>query len=67
MMHGREKSDPVIVAGKPPNKAGPPAAEGVERRTGAEGNTAQDSTPRTLSRTGVSHGLDRVRQYEAQG
>ena len=30
MMHDREKSDPTIVAGKPTNKAGQPAAELVE-------------------------------------
>ena len=30
MMHGREKSDSGIVAGKPTNKAGQPAAEPVE-------------------------------------
>jgi RNA-directed DNA polymerase len=62
MMHGREKSDPAIVATKPPNKAGPPVAEGVEPRAGTEGNTAQDSTCRTPSRESVSQGLDRVRQ-----
>ena len=32
MMHGREKSDSAIVAGKPTNKAGQPAAEPVEPR-----------------------------------
>src|SRR6516162_1237847 len=31
MMHGHEKSDSAIVAAKPPNKAGRPAAEAVER------------------------------------
>ena len=34
MMHGLEKSDPAIVATKRANKAGRPAAEPVERRTG---------------------------------
>ena len=62
MMHGREKSDPAIVAAKPLNNAGPLAAEGVERRARAEGNTVQDSTCRTLSRESVSQGLARVRQ-----
>ena len=38
MMHGREKSDPAIVARKPANKAAPAAAEPAERRAGAEGN-----------------------------
>ena len=38
MMHEREKSDPNIVAGKPTNNAGLPAAEPVEPRAGTEGN-----------------------------
>ena len=37
MMHGRGKSDPVIGAVKPANKAAPTAAELVEQRTGAKG------------------------------
>ena len=37
MMYGREKSDPAIVAMKPTNKAGRPAAELVERSAGAKG------------------------------
>ena len=40
MMYDREKSDPAIVAVKPTNKAGQPAAELVEPRAGAEGNVA---------------------------
>ena len=53
MMHGHEKSDPVIVAMKPANKAkelaaeasaGANAAELVERRAGAKGNAHQQST-----------------------
>jgi hypothetical protein len=53
MMHGRGKSSPVIVAGKPANKAEPdsvPAAESVERRAGAKGNANQHA------RTGLSAG-----------
>ena len=38
MMHGHEKSDSAIVAMKPPNKAGRPAAEAVERRAEAKEN-----------------------------
>jgi hypothetical protein len=41
MMHGREKSDSAIVAGKPTNKAVSTAAEPVERRAEAKGNTGQ--------------------------
>ena len=42
MMHGREKSDPAIVAMKPANKAASAAAELVERRAGAEALCAND-------------------------
>ena len=38
MMHGHEKSDPAIVAKKPANNAGQPAAERVERRAGTGRN-----------------------------
>src|ERR1700751_1946324 len=37
MMHGPEKSDLAIVAGKPANKAEQSAAESVERRAGDQG------------------------------
>src|SRR5947207_12278204 len=50
MMHGREKSDSAIVAGKPTNKAVSTAAEPVERRAEAKGNASQQSTRRTQSR-----------------
>ena len=50
MMHELEKSDSAIVARKPANKAGRPAAEPVERRAGTEGNAGQQSTCRTQSR-----------------
>ena len=40
MMHGPEKSDLAIVAGKPTNKAERSAAELVEPRAGTEGNAA---------------------------
>ena len=66
MMHGREKSDPAIVAVKPTNKADAAvavdAAEPVEPRAGAKGNANQQSTLRTPSRDGVTQALDRVRQ-----
>ena len=62
MMHGREKSDFAIVAMKPANKAGQPAAEWVERRAETEGNMVEPRTRRTPSRESVSQGLDRVRQ-----
>jgi RNA-directed DNA polymerase len=62
MMHGREKSDPAIVAMKPANNAVSAAAELVERRAGAEGNARQQSTRRTQTRARVTQALDRVRQ-----
>src|ERR1044072_5336214 len=62
MMHGREKSDSAIVAGKPTNKPGHPAGEAVEPRVEAKGNASQQSTRRTQSRVSVSHALERIRQ-----
>src|SRR5690348_12099513 len=62
MMHGREKSDSAIVAGKPTNKAGQLAAEPVEPRAEAKGNASQQRTRRTQSRVSVSHALERIRQ-----
>jgi RNA-directed DNA polymerase len=65
-MHGHEKSDPVIVARKPTNKAGRLAAEPVERRAGAEGNAGQRRTRRAQDRESVSQALGRVRQAARQ-
>jgi RNA-directed DNA polymerase len=62
VMHGREKSDFAIVAMKPANKAGQPAAERGERRAETKGNTVEQRTRRTPSRESVFQGLDRVRQ-----
>jgi RNA-directed DNA polymerase len=61
-MHGGEKSDFAIVAGKLPNRAGPPAAEAVEPRAGAEGNVAQRNTHRTQCRASVLQSLGRIRE-----
>src|SRR5258707_6179621 len=66
MMHGREKSDSAIVAGKSANKAVPTAAEPVEPRAGAKGNARQQSTLRTQCRKRVSQALERVRQTARQ-
>ena len=66
MMNGPEKSDSVVVAVKPANKAGQPAAEWAEPRTGTKGNTEQPHTRRTQSRDSVSQGLDRVRNAARQ-
>src|ERR1700737_4975804 len=72
MMNGLEKSDPAIVAMKPTNKVGQPAAERsavepnaaepVERRAGTKGNAGQPSTRRTQSRISVSQALERIRK-----
>jgi RNA-directed DNA polymerase len=61
MMHGRGKSDPVIGAVKPANKAAPTAAELVEQRPGAEGNASQQSAHRAQDRESVSQALERIR------
>src|SRR5215831_13286831 len=66
MMHGRGKSDPVIGAVKPANKAAPTAAESVEQRTGTKGNARQQSTRRAQDRESVSQALERIRQVARQ-
>jgi len=66
MMHGRGKSDCAIVAVKPTNKAGRPAAEPGERRAEAKGNADQQSTRRAQDRESVSKALDRIRQAARQ-
>src|SRR6266498_3769593 len=65
-MHEPEKSDPVVVAGKPMNKAEQSATESVERRAGAKGNADQQSTRRAQNRESVSQALGRVRQAAGQ-
>jgi len=57
MMHESEKSDSVIVAAKPMNKAERSAAELVEPRTGTKGNAGQLSTSRTQSRINVTQSV----------
>src|SRR6266508_4069836 len=66
MMNDHEKSDPAIVAVKPTNKAGQPAAELAEPRAGAEGNVSQQSTGRAQYRGTVSQALERIRQAARQ-
>jgi RNA-directed DNA polymerase len=62
VMSGCEKSDSGIVAAKPTNKTGRPAAELVEPRPGTKGNADRQSTHRAQSRTRVTQALNRVRQ-----
>ncbi|OIQ69281.1 hypothetical protein GALL_491190 [mine drainage metagenome] len=66
MMNGPETSDLAIVAMRPTNKAGRPAAEPVEPRAGAEGTAVQQSTLRSRSRGRVTQALDRVRHAARQ-
>ena len=66
MMHESEKSDSVVVAGKPTNKAARAVAEPVEPRTGTQGNVGQQSTRRAQDRESVSQALERVRQAARQ-
>jgi RNA-directed DNA polymerase len=66
MMHERGKSASAIVAMKPTNKAGRPAAEPVERRAGTKGNADQQSTRRAQDRESVSTALDRIREAARQ-
>ena len=65
MMHGREKSDSVIVAVKPANKAERSAAEPVEPRAETKGNAGQQSTHWTQHHTRVSQAPERIRQLLA--
>ena len=71
MMHGPEKSDLAIVAGKSANNVVPAAeqstarlaaAESMERREGTKGNADQQSTHWTQSQARVSQALERIRQ-----
>lgn len=62
MTHEPGKSDRPVVPAKSPNKAVPSAAEVMEGRGLAEGNTDQQNAPRTQSRTRAPNALDRVRQ-----
>jgi RNA-directed DNA polymerase len=66
MMHGREKSDPAIIAVKPTNEAEQSPAEPAEPRAGTEGNASQQSTRRAQNRASVSPALERIRQAARQ-
>ena len=71
MMHGHEKSDLVIVAVKPANKARKAPCGGVcgggrsgvgGAKGGAKGNTHRQSTYWTQNQARVSQALERIRQ-----
>ena len=61
-MNEHWKSDRPEVPMKSPNKAGQPAAEGMEGRGLAKGNLPQQNASRTPSRTDAPSALERVRQ-----
>jgi len=62
MMHGREKSDEVVVPAKPSNKPERSGAETGEGRTSAKGNSQERNALRTQSRAGAQSALARVRE-----
>jgi len=65
-MHEPGKSDSRVVPKKAPNKAGQPAAEGLEGRRLAKRNLPRASALRTQSRTRAQAALGRVRQAAEQ-
>jgi RNA-directed DNA polymerase len=62
MTNDTRKSDSPIVAGKSPNNAGQPAAEAMEPRGLAEGNSPERNMNRTQCRPIMPSALERVRQ-----
>jgi RNA-directed DNA polymerase len=66
MMNGSGKSHPVIVAVKPANSPERSGEERGERRAGTEGKALEPATSRTLNRSGVPQGLERLRQAAKQ-
>src|ERR1700737_4595861 len=62
MTNGPGKADRPVVPEKSPNKAGQPAAEGMEGSGLAKGNLPQQNASRTPSRKDAPSALERVRQ-----
>ncbi len=62
MMDGRGKSDRPVVPGKLPNNAPERAAEAVEGKGLAKGNSPECNALRTQSRESAPSALERVRQ-----
>src|SRR3984957_18168209 len=62
MTHEHGKSAPAVVAVKPTNKAGRPAAEPAEPRAGTKGNAGQQNARRAQDRESASNALDRIRR-----
>ena len=61
-MNDRGKSDSPVVPTKLPNNAACAAAEVVEERGLAEGNTSSSTRPGLRAGSAVPSGLDRVRE-----
>ncbi len=61
-MHQHGQSDGRIVPAKRPRRARGPAAEAVEERRSAKGNTTDSTRPGHSAGPGVPSGLDRVRE-----
>ncbi len=63
VMHNSQQSDGLIVPMKPPNETGSTTVEeGVEGRSPAKGNTAEQNAPRTQCRTSAPSALNRVQE-----
>ena len=65
-MHDRGKSDSPVVPAKPPNNATVVAAEAVEGRGLAKGNTASKTRPGHSAGIDAPSALDRVRRVARQ-
>src|SRR5215210_3127130 len=65
-MHERGKSDSPVVPAKPPNNAASAAAEVVEGRGLAKGNTASKTRPGHSAGIDAPSALDRVRRVARQ-
>lgn len=61
-MNDTEKSDERVVPTKSLNNVEQSAAEAMEGRRSAKGNTEEQNAPRTLRRTRAPSALDRVRE-----
>jgi len=64
MTNERGKPDSLVVAGKASNRAEEPAAEAVEGRGLAKGNSPEQNASRTVSRKGAPSALAGVRQAD---
>src|SRR5690606_31496610 len=61
-MNDHGQSDRSVVPAKSPNKAGQPAAEGMEGRDLAKGNLQEQNASRTQCRSDAPSALERIRQ-----